>query len=251
MDKFNIIRIGSLYLYTREINMKKLLLLLCVLLPLTGCVMIEENFPELPQKTEENPQMYEEWKEVTFKNLTGNQNLAISRNFENKNRLNILTSDYNKDFLAVVLLATDCEKSRSMAPYLNELATRIVPNIHAMNYVPVFLDIYEDSSNKNISWINDLSNIPSFMNAVTVCSDNACQEVFLPLGDNPSTASIYIVDTRNIKKTKKIFSWNLTDEPQLQAKKMENALAVALGLTTIVFDPSIDDWDDVTANASN
>ncbi len=89
------------------------------------------------------------------------------------------------------------------------------------------------------------------MNAVTVCSDNACQDVFLPLGSAPSTASIYVVDTHNITKTKKVYSWNLTEDPQAQSKKMENALAAALGLETISFDPNVDSWVDANSNDSN
>ena len=89
--------------------MKKLLfLLLCFLFPLTGCIIMEENFPEL---SETNMQMYDEWTDVAFKSLTGNEDLIISRNFQDKNSLNILTPDYNQDFLVVVLLKTDCEKS--------------------------------------------------------------------------------------------------------------------------------------------
>lgn len=216
--------------------MKKLFLFLCILLPLTGCVIIEDNFPELP---EANTPMYDEWKDITFKALTGKENLTVSRNFQDRNGI-----IYNQKFLAVVLLGKDCEKSKSMAPYLNELATRILPKIHEMNYVPVFLDVYEDSSDKDIPWIKELSNIDFFMNAVTVCSDNACQDVLLPLAQEPSTASVYVVNTRNIARTKKVYSWNLTDDPQVQAKKMENALAEALGLKEISFDPSVDDWED-------
>lgn len=221
--------------------MKKLFLFLCILLPLTGCVIIEENFPELP---EANTPMYDEWKDITFKALTGKENLTVSRNFQDRTGIIISTPDYNQDFLAVVLLGKDCEKSKLMAPYINELATRIVPKAHGMNYVPVFLDVYEDSSDKDIPWIKELSNIDFFMNAVTVCSDNACQDVLLPLASEPSTASVYVVNTRNITRTKKVYSWNLTDDPKLQAKKMENALAEALGLKEISFDPSVDDWED-------
>lgn len=229
--------------------MKKLLfLLLCFLFPLAGCVIMEENFPEL---SETNMQMYDEWTDVAFKSLTGNEDLIISRNFQDKNSLNILTPDYNQDFLVVVLLKTDCEKSKVMVPYLNELATRIVPKAHKMNYVPVFLDIYEDSPNKNVSWISDLSNIDFFMNAATVCSDNACQNVFLPLGSEPSTASVYVVDTHNITKTKKVYAWDLTEDPQVQSKKMEKALAQAVGLAEISFDPNVDDWDDADSSNSN
>ena len=89
------------------------------------------------------------------------------------------------------------------------------------------------------------------MNAATICSDNACKDVFLPLGTESSTASIYVVNTHNIAKTKKVYSWNLTEDPQLQAKKMENALAAALGLSEITFDPDIDDWEDVNSGSSN
>lgn len=221
--------------------MKKLFLFLCILLPLTGCVIIEDNFPELP---EANTPMYDEWKDITFKALTGKENLTVSRNFQDRNGIIISTPDYNQKFLAVVLLGKDCEKSKLMAPYLNKLATRILPKVHEMNYVPVFLDVYEDSSDKDIPWIKELSNIDFFMNAVTVCSDNACQDVLLPLAQEPSTASVYVVNTRNITRTKKVYSWNLTDDPQVQAKKMENALAEALGLKEISFDPSVDDWED-------
>lgn len=220
--------------------MKKLFLFLCILLPLTGCVIIEENFPELP---EANTPMYDEWKDITFKALTGKENLTVSRNFQDRNAIIISTPDYNQKFLAVVLLGKDCEKSKLMAPYLNELATRIMPKIHEMNYVPVFLDVYEDSSDKDIPWIKELSNIDFFMNAVTVCSDNACQDVLLPLAQEPSTASVYVVNTHNITRTKKVYSWNLTDDPQVQAKKMGNALAEALGLTEIALNPSVDDWE--------
>lgn len=229
--------------------MKKLFFfMLCFLLTLTGCVIVEENFPEL---SETNTQMYDEWKDITFKSLTGNENLIISRDFQNRDGINILTPDYNQDFLAVVLLETNCEKSKSMAPYLNEMATRIIPKAHAMNYVPIFLDIYQDSQNKNVPWISDLSNIDFFMNAATVCSDNACQDVFLPKGANPSTATIYVVDTHNITRTRKVYSWNLTEDPQTQSRKMENALAAALGLELITFDPSVDDWNDADVSGSN
>ncbi len=229
--------------------MKKLFLLLCVLLPLMGCVIIEENFPELP---ETNTQMQDEWKDITFKALTGKENLTVSRNFQDRNGIIISTPDYNQNFLAVILLEKDCEKSKLMMPYINELATRIIPKAHGMNYVPVFLDIYEDTPNKDIPWIKDLSNINFFMNAVTVCSDNACQDVLLPLASEPSTASIYVVDTRNIAKTKKIYSWNLEEEPKSQAQKMEKALAVALGLKEILYDdPRVDDWDNINSSGSH
>lgn len=229
--------------------MKKLFFLLCFFLPLTGCVIMEENFPEI---SETDTQRYAEWTDVTFENLTGNENLIISRNSQDQNSLNILTPDYNQDFLVVVLLGKDCEKSKSMAPYLNEMATRIVPKIHGMNYVPVFLDIYEDSPNKNVSWISGLDNVNFFMNALTICSDNACQNVFLPLGAKPSTGSVYVVDTHNIANTKKVYSWNLTEEPQVQAAKLQSVLVNALGLEPISFGkPSVDDWDDVDAGNSN
>ncbi|MGN0022704.1 MAG: hypothetical protein ACI352_01550 [Elusimicrobiaceae bacterium] len=229
--------------------MKKLFLFFCVLLPLTGCVIIEENFPELP---EANTQMYDQWTDITFKTLTGKENLTVSRNFQDRNGIIIQTPDYNQKFLAVVLLGKDCEKSKLMAPYLNELATRILPKIHGMNYVPVFLDVYEDSSNKDIPWIKELSNIDFFMNAVTVCSDNACKDVLLPLAAEPSTASVYVVNTRDIAKTKKVYSWNLTDDPQVQAKQMEKALSAALELSDIWYDnPSIEGYDNINSNGSN
>lgn len=229
--------------------MKKLFLFLCILLPLTGCVIIEENFPELP---EANTPMYDEWKDITFKALTGKENLTVSRNFQDRTGIIISTPDYNQDFLAVVLLGKDCEKSKLMAPYINELATRIVPKAHGMNYVPVFLDVYEDSSDKDIPWIKELSNIDFFMNAVTVCSDNACQDVLLPLASEPSTASVYVVNTRNITRTKKVYSWNLTDDPKLQAQRMEKGLAAALGLKEILYDdPNVENWDDINSNGSN
>lgn len=229
--------------------MKKLFLFLCILLPLTGCVIIEENFPELP---EANTPMYDEWKDITFKALTGKENLTVSRNFQDRNGIIISTPDYNQKFLAVVLLGKDCEKSKLMAPYINELATRIVPKAHGMNYVPVFLDVYEDSSDKDIPWIKELSNIDFFMNAVTVCSDNACQDVLLPLASEPSTASVYVVNTRNITRTKKVYSWNLTDDPKLQAQRMEKGLAAALGLKEILYDdPNVENWDDINSNGSN
>ena len=229
--------------------MKILFLFLCILLPLTGCVIIEENFPELP---EANTPMYDEWKDITFKALTGKENLTVSRNFQDRTGIIISTPDYNQKFLAVVLLGKDCEKSKSMAPYLNELATRIVPKAHGMNYVPVFLDVYEDSSDKEIPWIKELSNIDFFMNAVTVCSDNACQDVLLPLASEPSTASVYVVNTRNITRTKKVYSWNLTDDPKLQAQRMEKGLAAALGLKEILYDdPNVENWDDINSNGSN
>ncbi len=235
--------------------MKKVFfLLLCFLLPLTGCVIIEEDFPEL---METDTQTYDKLQDLThtftFKSLTGEEEekeLTIGRNSEDTNKLEISPADYDQKFLVVVLLKTDCEKSKSLAPYLNEQATRISPKMHGLNYVPVFLDIYEDSPNTDIPWISELSNIDFFMNAFSVCAENGCHSDYLPLGPEAATANIYVVDTNNIIKTKKVYSWNLTEDPQLQAKKMESALATALGLEEISFDVTVDDWNTVDSEVS-
>lgn len=224
--------------------MKKLLMLLvamCGMFHLTGCMIIEEEFLDLPEEEQQLP-VNEDWESVTFKTLTGSEDLVVTRDAENKNAVSILNPDYDQDYFVVALLKKDCVKSKEMAPYLNEISTRI-SYMHGVNYIPVFLDIYEDSDDQSVEWIGNLSNMESFMNAATACSNNACQEVFLPKFAEALSGSVYFVNKNDIRKTKKGYSWNTTDAPKEQAKKLEYALADFLNLEEILFNPSVSPWN--------
>lgn len=218
-----------------------LLVALCGMLTLTGCMMIEEEFPTLPEEEQEFP-VKEDWESVTFKTLTGSEDLIVTRDTENENAIHIQNPFYDQDYFVVALLKSDCVKSQEMAPYLNEISTRIT-KMHGVNYIPVFLDIYEDSANQSVDWITNLANMESFMNAATACSDNACQEVFLPKFAETLSGNVYFVNKNDIRKTKKGYAWNTTDEPKEQAKKLEFALAEFLDLEEILFDPSVNPWN--------
>ena len=164
-------------LYFKELCMKKLLTLLVALvgaLSLTGCVEIEEEWPNVLEGDFSNVVGEQNrvpaagsWETVVFKTLTGAEDLHITRDADHKNGIFILNEKYDQDSLAVVLFNSDCEKSKEMAPYLDEISTRIF-RAHGVNYIPVFLDINEDSEKVNVAWANNLSNIETFMNSATV-----------------------------------------------------------------------------------
>ena len=236
--------------------MKKLLTLLVALvgaLSLTGCVEIEEELPNVLEGDFSNVVGGQNkvpaagsWETVVFKTLTGAEDLHITRDADHKNGISILNEKYDQDSLAVVLFNSDCEKSKEMAPYLDEISTRIF-RAHGVNYIPVFLDINEDSEKVNVAWANNLSNIETFMNSATVCSGNACKEVFLPKIAEALTGTVYFVNRKDITKSKKGFSWEITNDPKAQAKQLEAALAEFLDLEEILFDPSVGDWTEDTS----
>ena len=226
--------------------MKKLVVLFVAMfgiLTLSGCAMDEILDLPISEEIEDELIATQEWESATFKTLTGSEDLMIERDSQNKNALSILNPAYDQDYLAVVLLKSNCEKSKTMVPYLDNLTAKI-NRFHSISYIPVMLDIYEDSTNTDIEWINNLSNLEVFMNAATACSGNACQEVFLPKFTETLSGSIYFVHKNDITKTKKGFSWNTEDDPQEQAKKMESAFVDFLNLKEIeIGAPTVTPWN--------
>lgn len=225
--------------------MKKLVVLFVAMfgiLTISGCAMDGTLDLPISEEIEDELIATQEWESATFKTLTGSEDLMIERDSQNKNALSILNPAYDQEYLAVVLLKSDCEKSKTMVPYLDNLAARI-NSFHNISYVPVMLDIYEDSTNTSIEWVNNLSNLEVFMNAATACSGNACQEVFLPKFTETLSGSIYFVHKNDITKTKKGFSWDENKDPEEQANTMEQAFVKFLDLDEIYMDPSVNPWN--------
>lgn len=226
--------------------MKKLfvwLVAMCGMLTLTGCVMDETLDALLPEDFAGELIAKQQWDKATFKTLTGSEDLVVVRDPENEKAISISNPDYDQDYLAVILLKSDCEKSKAMLPHLDKLAARM-NKYHFISYVPVLLDVYEDSTGVDVEWINNLSNLEVFMNAATTCSENACQEVFLPKITETLSGSVYFVRKNDITKTKKGFSWDTEADPQEQAKKMESAFVEFLNLREIEFDtPTVKPWN--------
>ena len=221
----------------------KLLVVMCGMLSLSGCIEDETLDSLLPEDFAGELIANQQWDRATFKTLTGSEDLVVIHDTENEKTISILNPNYDQDYLAVILLKSNCEKSKAMLPYLDNLAARI-NKYHFISYVPILLDVYEDSTGIDVEWINNLSNLEVFMNAATSCSENACQEVFLPKFTETLSGSVYFVRKNDITKTKKGFSWDIKGDPQEQAKKMESAFVEFLNLQEIEFNPPVvNPWD--------
>lgn len=118
-----------------------------------------------------------------------------------------------------------------------------------MDFIIIFLDIYEDSNDKNVEWINELSNVQAYTNAATVCSGGACQKVFIPDFIKLKTGTVYYVNKKDILKTRKGLTWDAAKDPETQFQKMESQLADVLDLSPITFNPPVvDPWQDTEGN---
>ncbi|MBR3898842.1 MAG: hypothetical protein IKJ44_01045 [Elusimicrobiaceae bacterium] len=223
--------------------MKKLLALmlaLCGVLTLTGCTILEKDFPEIME--EEFP-IEENWESITFKSISGGEDLVVSKTSQNKmGPLSISTSNYEGDYMGVAVYSTDCEACKAQAPYLNKLAKEFNPLLFDMDFAIVFLDLYEDSDIKNVEWAQELEYVKAYTNVASTCAGGACKKVFIPNVDNPTPGTIYYVNKANVFKTRKSADWDLDADPENLYQGLRAEVADFLDLDSIYFDPSVGDW---------
>ncbi len=224
--------------------MKKIFALcvaLCAMLTLSGCIMddtLDELIPE------ENSPLAEIWESFTFKSLSGNADLVVENTSGDDGILSISTSNYSEDFLAVAVYKSDCEASKAQASYFDKLAGEFQPKMFDMDYAIVFLDIYEGSTDKDITWAKNLANVDAYSNVSTSCIGGACQKVFLPHFAEAASGTIYFINKHNLAKTRKAMTWNTTDDQEELYLSLRTKLAEYLDLDEITFDPSVGGWNE-------
>lgn len=224
-----------------------LTLALCGMLAFSGCIMDEE----ISSLLEETLPAEGQWESFTFQSLNGNKDLVVTRvSKDDDAKLAISTSGYYQDYLAIAVYKKDCENSKKQAPYFDKLAQDFPPRMFGMDFLIVFLDIYENSSDKNVEWIKDLSTVQSYTNAATVCSGGACQKVFIPSFIKLKTGTVYYVNKNDIAQTRKGLTWDTEKDPEEQFQTMRSQVADVLDLSPITFNPpTVDPWDDADGNS--
>lgn len=222
--------------------MRKIIALLSLLLlTLSGCVMIEYDLPNI--MNDESVSLYQNYENFRFKSLTGNEDLEVSRSFNDDGTISITTSKYDKKYLAVAVYKKDCEVCKIQASWLNKLAKELPSALYGMDYVIIFADIFEDTYNKDVEWMRDLSDVDSYTNIATACSGGACQNVFTPHLGEPFVGGLYLFNKDNMKNHK-IIKWNTANDPQEQYDSTVLKIADFLGLKPINFEPTVSPWED-------
>lgn len=133
----------------------------------------------------------------------GTADLVVDNTSGDDGILSISTSNYSEDFLAVAVYKSDCEASKAQASYFDKLAGEFQPKMFGMDYAIVFLDIYEGSTDKDITWAKNLANVDAYSNVSTSCIGGACQKVFLPHFAEAASGTIYFINKHNLAKTRK------------------------------------------------
>lgn len=160
-------------------------------------------------------------------------------------KLAISTSDYEQDYLAVAVYKKDCPSCQQQAPWLDRLAKDFPPDMFGMDFIAIFLDIDENSNDKDVPWLRDLSNVQAYANAATVCAGGACQKVFIPSFVPLKAGTVYYVNKEDVLITRKGLTWNSTRSAEDQYETMRAQVADVLDLQPITFAPSINPWKDV------
>lgn len=222
-----------------------LALAFCGMLTFSGCIMDDQ----LSTFLDETLPVQEPWESFTFQPLTATQPLVVTRLSQDKtDKLAISTSEYEQDYLAVAVYKRDCPTCQQQAPWFDQLAKDFPPNMFGMDFVIVFLDIYEDSADKNVPWLNGLSNVQAYANAATVCAGGACQKVFIPSFLPLKAGTVYYVNKKDISKTFEGLTWDSTASAEEQFEKLRAEVAYVLDLQPITFDPVVDPWKNVGQN---
>lgn len=215
---------------------------LCGMLTFSGCVMEDQ----LSTLLDETLPVGEQWESFTFQPLTATQPLVVTRVSQDKaDKLAISTSDYEQDYLAVAVYKKDCPACQQQAPWFDKLAKDFPPDMFGMDFIAIFLDLDEDSSDKNVPWLNALSNVQAYANAATVCAGGACQQVFIPSFVPLKAGTVYYVNKKDVLKTRKGLTWDSTRSAEDQYETLRAQVADVLDLQPITFDPSVNPWKDV------
>jgi len=208
--------------------MKKIMvfIILCSTLVLGGCLDTEDFLDEvppvdLPQASAPNPPEDEKedktsweekliarwvaWDSFTFKSLTGGEDLVVSRDTSEADRPAISTSKYDKDFLAVAVLTTDCVACQKHVTAFDRLAAEF--SSQPVNFIIIFADIFEGSENQHVAWIDSLTHVESYSNVETSCAGGACTKILGPLFNNVHPGTLYYIDKKDLMNTGRGITW--------------------------------------------
>lgn len=233
--------------------MKKLLSLavaLSAMLCLTGCMKMETEMFESAQQ--ELP-FLQNWETFAFKSLQGKENLVVTRtsNTEEQN-VAFETSKYKQPFLGVVVCKKKDEVCKQEAFWVDEFLTRFPQAKKDADWVIVFLDIFDEKEAATVPWIKGLSNLDAYTNVVAGCAAGACYKVFAPYMMEPLSGNLYYVNRSDGAKSRKIVSWNSSENPlKLYATIGNKIFESGTELTKGVFDVSEYSWEDGAAPVSD
>ena len=214
---------------------------LCSLATLTGCMKIDiENFG---LAEEEDLSFAQNWDSFTFPALNGGENLTVTRTSQEDEILSIKTSKYKGNFLAVAVYQKDCETCKEQAVLLDKLAQKFPESLYGINFAVVFLDIFDETKNKNVEWLKDLTHVDVYANVATACENGACRKVFLPYTPTPLAGNIYYVNKANVGRTRKSVAWHPTDTPEEAYNQLEKEVARVLNLNPVTFTPDVEGWE--------
>ena len=217
-----------------------LVIALCGMLTLSGCMIEEVLDFAVPGFSPENSPITDEMKEFYFESLSGEEPFVVIRE---PNSLAIKTPGYPNKYIAVAVYERDCEVCQAQAPYLDKIAKEFPQ--YGIDVIIVFSDIMNDSANKEVEWIKDLSYVKAYTNLASACSENgACQEVFFPFGEG-MVGNVYYINKVNVLNKLNFFAWNTAGDPEKEYQNMRQSIANHLGLKEIQFDPpTVGGWND-------
>lgn len=208
--------------------MRKLLALAVMLggmVALTGCELIDED-----------------WENFTFPSLSGKANLEVLLHFDGGSAASITTSGYTSDNIAVAVYKTNCSECQAQAPYFEQLANKFRSQNKNMDFVIIFLDIYD--GNSTVSWIKNLTQVEAYANMKTECAGGACQKVFTNYLGIPSAGRVYYINKKDIEKVQEGMHWNtVANQEQLYQLLEKEATAFLSGEGNLNLD-----WNNASSN---
>lgn len=233
--------------------MKKLLALmvvLCGMFALTGCVKIEQYLPEV--EGEEDSILSPKWESFIFKSLTDNENLVVERTPAEGGRFTIATSPYERNkYVGLAVYSTDCESCKMHAKWLDKLAGPNVgegalpADLYGMDYLIIFVDKFDNADAEDVAWVKNLSHVKAYTNVAAVCEGGACRKAFAPFtAKTPEVATMYYIDKSNLARTRQGITWNTTDDQKELFKAMWEDVAKYLNLQGISFDVNVEGWSE-------
>lgn len=226
--------------------MKKMMpvwiVVLSSMLSLSGCLIEMEGEDIINEEYKEDTRAvpyvpaYLDWDSFTFKSLRGGEDLKIYRGTSEDDTVPIVTSKEGSDVLVVALYTTNCEVCKVQAPWFDKLASEFPEDWYRVDFAIVFLDLFENSADKNVPWIRNLHNVSAYTNVAEACAGGACKKVFMPLRTQPQAGGIYYVNKKDIRENSKGVEWNTSTNPEELYEATKTHMADYLGLTSVSFD---------------
>jgi hypothetical protein len=211
---------------------------------------MKEEIIVLKNMQQEMP-FLQNWESFTFKSLQGKSDLVVTRTSdpEEHQSVSFETSGYENPYLGVVVCKKNDSVCKEQALWVDEFLARYPEVREKADWIIVFLDIFDEQDAKEVPWIKDLAHLDSYSNVAAGCAAGACYKVFAPyMSMEPLAGNFYYVDKSDGSKSRKIITWNATENPlKLYAEMGEKVFKKNDGATKSTFDVSEYSWDEGVA----